>query len=50
MPPRALAPTVAMNAIVPTIASIVIGAGFGWVSEFVAGKLVKAPAVKAQTA
>ena len=33
-----------MKAIVPTIASIVIGAGFGWVSEFIAGKLVKAPA------
>jgi Protein of unknown function (DUF1097) len=33
-----------MKAIVPTIASIVIGAGFGWVSEFIAGKLVKSPA------
>jgi Protein of unknown function (DUF1097) len=33
-----------LKAIVPTIASIVIGAGFGWVSEFIAGKLVKAPA------
>jgi Protein of unknown function (DUF1097) len=33
-----------MKAIVPTIASIVIGAAFGWVSEFIAGKLVKAPA------
>jgi hypothetical protein len=31
-----------MNAIVPTIVSIVIGAGFGWVSETVAGKLTKA--------
>lgn len=30
-----------MNAIVPTIVSIVIGAGFGWVSETVAGKLAK---------
>lgn len=30
-----------MNAIVPTIASIIIGAGFGWVSETVAGKLAK---------
>jgi hypothetical protein len=30
-----------MNAIVPTIVSIVIGAGFGWVSETVAGKLTK---------
>jgi Protein of unknown function (DUF1097) len=29
------------NAIVPTIVSIVIGAGFGWVSETVAGKLTK---------
>ena len=33
-----------MKAIVPTIASIAIGAGFGWLSEFIAGKLVKAPA------
>jgi Protein of unknown function (DUF1097) len=32
-----------MSAIVPTIGSIVLGAAFGWVSEFVAGKLVKAP-------
>lgn len=30
-----------MNAIVPTIVSIVIGAGFGWVSETIAGKLAK---------
>lgn len=30
-----------MNAIVPTIASIVIGAAFGWVSEFIGGKLAK---------
>jgi hypothetical protein len=29
-------------AIVPTIASIVLGAAFGWVSEFVGGKLTKA--------
>jgi hypothetical protein len=29
------------NAIVPTIASIVIGACFGWVSEMVGGKLAK---------
>jgi hypothetical protein len=29
------------NAIVPTIISIVIGAGFGWVSETIAGKLTK---------
>ncbi len=29
-------------AIVPTIASIVLGAGFGWLSEFVGGKLTKA--------
>ena len=33
-----------MKAIVPTIISIVLGAGFGWLSEFIAGKLVKAPA------
>jgi len=32
-----------MGAIVPTIGSIVLGAAFGWVSEAVAGKLVKAP-------
>lgn len=31
-----------MKAIVPTIASIVIGAGFGRVSELIAGKLAKA--------
>jgi uncharacterized protein DUF1097 len=30
------------SAIVPTIVSIVIGAGFGWVSEFIGGKLTKA--------
>lgn len=30
-----------MNAIVPTIGSIIIGAGFGWVSEMVGGKLAK---------
>lgn len=30
-----------MNAIVPTIVSIVIGAGFGWVSETIGGKLTK---------
>lgn len=30
-----------MNAIVPTIVSIVIGAAFGWVSETIAGKLAK---------
>ena len=29
------------EAIVPTIASIIIGALFGWVSEMVAGKLTK---------
>lgn len=29
------------RAILPTIASIVIGAAFGWVSEFIAGKLTK---------
>ncbi|HEY8711106.1 MAG TPA: DUF1097 domain-containing protein [Burkholderiaceae bacterium] len=30
-----------MNAILPTIGSIVIGAGFGWLSETIAGKLAK---------
>jgi hypothetical protein len=30
-----------MNAIVPTIGSIVVGALFGWVSEMAAGKLTK---------
>lgn len=30
-----------LNAIVPTIVSIIIGAGLGWVSETVAGKLAK---------
>lgn len=30
------------KAIVPTIVSILIGTAFGWVSEFVAGKLTKA--------
>ncbi len=30
-----------MDAIVPTIASIIIGAAFGWASEQVAGKLTK---------
>ena len=29
------------KAILPTILSIAVGAGFGWLSEFVAGKLVK---------
>jgi hypothetical protein len=28
-------------AIVPTILSIIVGAGFGWVSEFIGGKLAK---------
>jgi Protein of unknown function (DUF1097) len=36
---KGLAP---MDAIVPTIASIVIGAGFGWLSETLAGKLASA--------
>ncbi len=36
---KGLSPTAA---IVPTIASIVIGALFGWISEMVAGKLTKA--------
>ena len=31
----------AMDAIVPTIVSVAIGAAFGWVSEAVAGKLAK---------
>lgn len=30
-----------MNAIVPTIGSIVIGAAFGWLSEMIGGKLAK---------
>ena len=30
-----------LDAIVPTIGSIVLGAGFGWLSETLAGKLVK---------
>lgn len=30
-----------MNAIVPTIGSIIVGAVFGWVSEMIAGKLAK---------
>lgn len=29
------------KAIIPTILSIVVGAGFGWLSEFVAGKMTK---------
>lgn len=29
------------KAILPTILSIIIGAGFGWLSEYVAGKLTK---------
>ncbi len=36
-----LKPLTPLEAIVPTIASIVIGALFGWVSEMVAGKLTK---------
>ena len=28
-------------AILPTILSIIVGAGFGWLSEFVAGKMTK---------
>lgn len=35
---KSVAPT---DAIVPTILSIVIGAGFGWLSEFIGGKLAK---------
>ncbi len=30
-----------MAAIVPTILSIIVGAGYGWLSEFVAGKITK---------
>ena len=30
-----------MNAIVPTIGSIILGAGFGWLSEMIRGKLAK---------
>ena len=30
-----------MNAIVPTIVSILLGASFGWPSEFIGGKLTK---------
>ncbi len=30
-----------MNAIVPTIGSIILGAGFGWLSEAIGGKLAK---------
>ena len=30
-----------LAAIVPTILSIIVGACFGWVSEFIAGKMVK---------
>jgi Protein of unknown function (DUF1097) len=47
---KGLAPT---DAIVPTIASIVIGAVFGWLSETLAGKLVRAepaPAAPARAA
>lgn len=36
-----LKPLTPFEAIVPTIASIVIGALFGWVSEMVAGKMTK---------
>ncbi len=36
-----LKPLAPMEAIVPTIGSIVIGAIFGWLSEMVAGKMVK---------
>ena len=36
-----LKPLSPVDAIVPTIASIVIGALLGWVSEMVAGKLTK---------
>ncbi len=30
------------KAIIPTILSIVVGAGFGWLSEYIGGKLAKA--------
>jgi hypothetical protein len=36
---KGLAP---VDAIVPTIASIVLGAVFGWLSEMLGGKLTKA--------
>ena len=37
-----LKPLAPLDAIVPTILSVVLGAGFGWLSETIAGKLVKA--------
>jgi hypothetical protein len=33
--------TAPMDALVPTVGSIVLGAAFGWLSEMLAGKLVK---------
>lgn len=44
---KGLAPT---DAIVPTIGSIVLGAGFGWLSELIAGKLAAPPAPAGRTA
>lgn len=41
---KGMAPT---DAIVPTLVSIVIGAVFGWLSEFIGGKLTAAPAAAA---
>jgi uncharacterized protein DUF1097 len=43
-----------LDAIIPTIASIVLGAAFGWLSELLGGKLVRAepasvPAASART-
>jgi len=42
---KGIAPTAA---ILPTIGSIILGAGFGWLSETVAGKLTKAPEAPAR--
>lgn len=36
-----LEPLAPMAAIVPTIGSIIVGALFGWLSEMVAGKMIK---------
>jgi hypothetical protein len=37
-----------LDAIVPTIGSIVLGVIFGWLSEMLAGKLTKAPEAPAR--
>ena len=39
-----------VDAIGPTVASIILGAAFGWISEQVAGKLTKVTVVPAATA